>query len=503
MNIEKSFNFSVRSWCYSTFMVFFAVFILSACGSSSEDEEATGNLRFYNLSSNSPAIYLTIDEDLTDDDEDAFEKTYTGVNFKSISGSTSIDTGSYAYEIAFQNDDGISRDDLEILLEGSVDIVEESTQLLVLNGDVNTPELLTYNVDIIDDEDDIDDDLFNIQVLNMFESDKGISMYLSKDDETFNEAVLVGQLNYKALLDNQKFDQDSYIIYLVDVDTNEVVFESDTITFAYPSQYILSIRKNTTETSSSYVIDVISNSAITEFIDVNTQSTFKAYNAIKTHDLLPEYEGNLTLHIDSVDYSATVDSFSYGMFSDKLVQENGDYSLSLFTAETNSVIIENHLLTLPENANKTVFFYLQENNVDDDNDGDFDENNDGVVDEVELSIHSLVLDNNDTRSIFDHEITTLNFIDSDEFIFVKVYFVRNNEMISTTPYAQSVSYGLSSSITLLNNTYTVYVVAQDGTSELVLTTFEIVLNEESTPQFMVLENDDSTASGYRATLAEQ
>ncbi|WP_083690031.1 hypothetical protein [Colwellia sp. UCD-KL20] len=502
MNIEKSFNFSVRFWLHLVPMVFISVILLSACGSGDE-EDTTGNLRFYNLSSNAPAVYLTIDEDLTDEDEDAFEKTYTGVNFKSISASTSISTGNYAYEIAFQNDDSKLRDDLEILLEGNVDIIEASTQLLVLNGNVNAPELLTYDVAIIDDEDDIEDDLFNIQVLNMYESNKGISIYFSKDDETFNEAVFVGQLNYKTLLDNQKFDQDSYIMYLVDVDTNEILFESDTITFAYPSQYILSIRKNTTESSSSYVIDVISNSAVTELIDVNTQSTFKAYNAIKSHDLLPEYEGNLTLHIDNVDYSATVDSFSYGMFSDKLVQENGDYSVSLNTAETNSVIIENHLLTLPENANKTVFFYLQENNVDDDNDGDFDENNDGIVDEVEVSVHSLVLDNKDTQSIFDHEITTLNFIDSDKFLFVKVYFVRNNEMISTTPYAQSISYGLSSSITLLNNTYTVYVVAQDGTSELVLTTFEVVLNEESPPQFMVLENDDSTASGYRVTLAEQ
>ncbi|XPF92590.1 hypothetical protein ACM9HF_11125 [Colwellia sp. RE-S-Sl-9] len=502
MNIEKSFNLSVRSWFHSVSIVFISVILLSACGSSDE-EDTIGNLRFYNLSANSPAIYLTIDEDLTDEDEDAYEKTYSGVSFKSLSGISSVDTGNYAYEIAFQNDDGKSRDDLEILLEGNVNIIEESTKLLVLNGDVNAPELLSYDVAVIDDEDDIDDDLFNIQVLNMFESDKDISMYFSKDDETFNEAVLVGQVSYKALLDNQKFDQDSYIMYLVDTDTNEVVFESDEIDFAFPSQYILSIRKSTTDNGSPYVVDLISNSSITEYIDVNTQSTFKAFNAIKTHDLLPDYQGDLIFHIENLTHSATINSFSYGTFSEELVQENGDYSISLTTPETNSVIIENHLLTLPENSDKTVFFYLQETNVDDDGDGDVDENNDGIVDEVEVSIHSLAINNTNVSNIYDHKITTINFIESDDFSFVKVYFVRNNEMISSTPNSQLVSYGLSGSITLLNNTYTVYVVAQDDTSELILTSFEVVLNEDSKPQFLVLENDDSTPSGYRATFAEQ
>ncbi|MDO7084240.1 hypothetical protein WNY51_10315 [Pseudocolwellia sp. AS88] len=500
MNLDKRSNLSVNPWFYAAFFVM--VLMLSACGSS-DDDDSTGDIRFYNLSPNAPAIYLTIDEDLDDEDDDAYEKTYTGIEFLSLSSATSIENGDYFYEIAFQNDDSTSRDDLEILLEGSLNVVKESTQLLVLNGDVSSPELLIYNVPTIDDDDDADDDLFNLQVLNMFASDQNVAMYMSKDDETFNEAVFVGEFSYQTLSDNQKFDQETYIFYLADVDTNEVLFESDEITFSYATQYIITVRANITEGGSPYTIDLISTSSITEYIDINSQSTFKAYNAIKTHELLPEYQGDVTLTLENLASTATTSVFSYGSFSEELVQESGDYSVMITNPDTGNVMIENHLLTLPEDSDKTIFFYIQEDSVDADGDGDIDENNDGQIDEIEITIQSLVVDNSNDSSIYDHKMTSVNFIDSDDFSLVRLYYVKNSELIDTTSNEQSVSYGDSSTITLLNNTYIVYVVAQDDSSELILTSFELILDEDSVPQYIILENDDSTATGYRATLADQ
>jgi hypothetical protein len=500
MNLEKRSNPSTNPWFYTAF--FALVLMLSACGSS-DDDDSTGDIRFYNLSSNAPAIYLTVDEDLDDEDDDAYENTFTGVDFLSISSASSIENGNYFYEIAFQNDDSTARDDLEILLEGSFNIIKESTQLLVLNGDVNAPELLIFDVPTIDDDDDIDDDLFNLQVLNMFPSDENVAMYISKDDETFNEATFVGEFTYQTLSDNQKFEEETYIFYLADVNTNEVLFESEEITFSFTTQYIVTIRENITEGDSPYTIDLISTSSITQFIDVNSQSKFKAYNAIKTHELLPEYQGDLVLTLENITNTTVTPTFSYASFSEELIQENGDYSVMLTVPDTGEVIIENHLLTLPENSDKTIFFYLQEDSVDDDGDGDIDENNDGVIDEIEISIQSLVLDNSDDSSIFDHEMTSINFIDSDDFSLIRLFFVKNNELIGPTSNVQSVSYGDSSTITLLNNTYTVSVVAQDGSSELILTSFELTLDEDSVPQYIILENDESTATGYRATLADQ
>ncbi|WP_448247910.1 hypothetical protein [Thalassotalea agariperforans] len=492
-----------KFWRKPTAMALLSVVFLASCDSSSDEDDTTGALRFYNLSSNSPAIFLTIDEDLSEDDDDTFENTYSGVNFTQLSASTSINTGNYFYEIAFQDEDSKYREDLNIILEGDVSIEKEATKLMVLTGDINAPAIVTYSIPVIDDDNDDEDDLFNLRVLNMHPSTDVASIYLSKDDETFNEAQLIGEFTNQELSDNQKFEQDSYIFYLADPVTQEVVYQSDEISFLYASQYIMVIRENTATGDSPYTLDKISNSAIVEYIDVDSASKIRAYNAIESHDLIPEYQGNIELTLNSVDSSVTTNSFAFGEFSETLVQENGDYSINIVMPESEQALITNHLLTLPDNSDKTVFFYLTETNVDDDGDGDFDENNDGIIDEVEVSVNSLVIENSNDASIYDHKVTLINLINTDDFDFVRFYFVRSNEMISTTPYKHLVSYAQPSTVTLLNNTYKVYVVAEDNSSEIILHSFELILDEASNAQYLILQDDDSTASGYRISLADQ
>lgn len=489
-------------WQRSNMIALLGALTLVGCDSSSSSgDDNTGSLRFYNISQNSPAIYLTVDEDLSDEDDDAFEKTYTGVEFTEISGSTDIDVGDYAYEIAFQDDDSTVRDDLNILLEGTFTIEEDTMQLVVLDGDISASQLSIFTIEDIDDDNDDDEDLFNLRVLNMSDGDNAVNLYFSKDDETFNEAVLLSQVSYQELADNQKFEQDSYIFYIAD-DSNEILYQSDEISFEYALQYVMVIRDNTAEGTSPYILDKISNSTAVEYIDVNTESHIRAFNAIVPHDLLPEYQGNIILSLDSVDDSTTTESFAFGEFSESLVQSNDDYSLDVVIAETGEKIVTNHLLTLPENSIKTVFFYLTEEAVDDDSDGDIDEDNDGEIDEIEITVNSLVLENNVNDSIYDHQLTLVNLLDSDDFDFVRFYFVRSNEMIDSTPYQQLVSFGQSAQTTLLNNTYSVYVVAEDGSSEIILHSFEMTLDAESNEQFLILQADSASASGYRVNISE-
>ena len=480
-----------------------ALFLVGCDSSSDDDESNTGSLRFYNLSSNSPAMYLTVDEDLTDEDDDAFEKTYTGVNFTELSASTSINTGDYAYEVSFQDEDSVYRDDLSIVLEGDLSINKDTMHLMVLNSDIGAPDVTMFEIPVIDDDNDDEDNLFNLRVLNMLDGDDLPNLYLSKEDETFNEAILIGAFSSQEFSDNTKFEQDSYIFYITDGMSDDILYQSDEITFSYASQYVMVIRENTATGDSPYLLDKISNSAIVEYIDVNTESHIRAYNAIKTHDLLPEYVGNISINLDNVDSSISSNSFGFGQFSETLTQESGDYSIDVAIAGSDSNLITNHLLTLTENADKTVFFYLEETNVDDDNDGDIDEDNDGVVDEVEVNVNSLLIENSQGESIYDHQITLVNLINDDDFDFVRFYFVRSNELISTTPYDALVSYAQPVYTTLLNNTYEVYVVAQEGSSEVILHSFELILNEDSNNSFMIIQDDDSTASGYVVSMEDQ
>jgi hypothetical protein len=49
----------------------------------------------------------------------------------------------------------------------------------------------------------------------------------------------------------------------------------------------------------------------------------------------------------------------------------------------------------------------------------------------------------------------------------------------------------------------VFVVAKENSSSIILNTFDLVLNEQSSAQFLVLEKSDAAPTGYKTTLFNQ
>jgi len=478
-----------------------AVFSLSACDSDNESS-AEGYVKLYNTANNSPAIYLTIDEDLSTSDDEV-EFTYNGVPYGDALNTSSVENGTYFFELSWQDGDSSDINDLTSVYEDSLKISGDTIQFVVMGEDILSPAVMIYEIDIIDDDEDITYDRFNFRILNMHAESEGIDVYLSKADETFNEADFIGQYSYQELSINQKFDQDDYVIYITKAGNNEVLFQSNDIPFAYSGQYILAIRENDGVGSSPYVLDKISNSSIESFIDFNSEAQFNAYNAITEHELLPNYQGQFSLHINGVDESPEIETLSIGELSQPVALAKGDYSLDILIKDQDTTLLKNHLLSLDENMHKTAFFYAEEVAVDDDNDGDVDENGDGIVDEVELDIHSLVVSNSSRNSIYDHEIKIINLVDSDDFTAITLYFVRSDETIETATYKQAVSFASSGSLYLKNNTYQVYAVAVDNSSRIILNSFELILDEASNEQFLVVETDDTQPTGYKVNLFDQ
>jgi hypothetical protein len=97
----------------------------------------------------------------------------------------------------------------------------------------------------------------------------------------------------------------------------------------------------------------------------------------------------------------------------------------------------------------------------------------------------------------------INLVDSSEFSAFTIYFVRNAETIETAFYKKAVSFADSELLYLKNNTYQVYVVAKDNSSEIILNAFELILDEESKEQFMVVEVDNTAPTGYKVSLFDQ
>lgn len=487
---------------------------LTACGGSDDDDSAEGGyIAFYNASVDSPAIFLTLDEDLTDEDDDALEQTYSSVAYSESSGYNLVDEDNYTIELAWQSDDSSARDDLTIIYQDDITITDDEVSFVVLAGGIANPTVLTYNIDIIDDEDDDDDELFNMRLLNMHPSIDAVDVYLSKSDETFNEAQLLGSFTSQQLSDNAKYDQDDYIFYMTLSGSTDVIFTSDEINYSLSSQYVMIIRENQGVGESPFVLDRVSTASAIEYANDGSQSRFKVFNAIENNkvfnaevvnsDFLLNYNGSIDVHVGAFSDTPQFASLAQGEFSEAIETEQGDYSVNLTIAGTEEYLLQNHLVTLTENVDRSVFFYLSEENVDHDNDGDVDENGDGMIDEIDVTINSLVVDNSDSESIYDTNINIINFIDDDDFSAVNFYFVLNDEIIDTATNVKTASFGSPASITLLNNTYTMHAVASRNSSDVILMTQELVLDEDSADKFLLLEEDSTSDTGYKITLVEQ
>ena len=263
------------------------------------------------------------------------------------------------------------------------------------------------------------------------------------------------------------------------------------------------MRENFGVDETPFVIDLLTNSSTFEYQHQGAQARLRAYNAIAQHDLLENYTGAIDLYLDTNSEEADVKALSLGQFSDPVNTEYGDYSVAITLGDSNEYILKNHLVSLSENSDKTVFFYTTESHVDDDNDGNVDEDGDGVVDEIELITNSLVVENINLQGVYDQNINIVNLVDDEDFGTVDVYFVRNNELIDDAEYKRNVPYTTNASITLLNNTYQVFAVATVDSSEVILGVKELVLNEESQGQFLILEKDEADVSGYKMTFSSQ
>jgi hypothetical protein len=482
------------------------VLLLLGCDSSDDDSSGEGYVKLYNLSKDSPSIYLTVDEDLSEDsdaDDDHFEHTYSGIVYGNAHSNLSLTNQDYDYQLAWQDDDSTATDDLSVIYEDSLDIAEDTIQMIVLSDSILSPQVMVHSIPVIDDDDDISDDLFNMRVLNMHSNQQAVDFYLSKENESFNEAVLVGQYSYQQLSDNQKLDQDDYIFYITTAGSDEVLFRSSSIAFAYSSQDIMVVRDNTGVGTSPYVLDRISDSTVVNYVEAEAEAQFSAYNAVANDDLLSNYQESFALHINGVDDSPAIASLPYGEVSDALTLASGDYSIDLTNIEGNTPLLSNHLLSLAENTNKTLFFYAEEEYVDGDGNGNIDENGDGIIDEIDINLFSLVVENSLLTSIYEHEIEIVNLIESDDFSQVSVFFVRQDESIDSAVHNRDVNYKNSGSIFLKNNSYQVFVVAQDNGSSIILNEFELILNEQSGEQFLILEVSENSPTGYKTTMLTQ
>ena len=499
MKLSKTTSSIIRS---PALYIGLAVLSLTGCGSS--DDDSTGYIRFYNASYNAPAVYLTVDEDLDEDDDDEVEITYSSVQFGSVTSNNALDNDTYWVELGWQDEESNDRSDLEVIYQEQHKIKKDYITFVALTDDIRDPTVLTFDIPVVDDDDDDDDDLFNLRFLNLNTNYASVDVYMSEDNETFNEAEFVSTVELNSLTDNIKVEQDQYIFYITEPGGSEPIFTSEDISYSVVSQYVVALRDNVGVGSSPFTIDSIGTNSVTELNDVDSEASFGFYNGIAKNRYIPDYSGVVDLNVDLIDDSKLkVEDLAYGEFSNTTTTSNGDYSFDIYNADNDTLFIHDALLSLEENADNMVFIYAKTDAIDDDEDDIIDENEDGIVDDYESIIKSITITKSTSSSIYSHGIKVVNLSDSDDFSRVKFYFVESDEVISTADNTLSVLQESNSSISLINNTYSVYAIATIEDTDIIMDSFQLTLDEDSVEQFLIFEADDSSSTGFRMTLVNQ
>lgn len=483
--------------CLSMFLV--------ACGGSSNNDD-TGFIKFYNGASDSPAVFLTIDEDLQSDNEDEVERTLSGVTFGNAGSRVELGTQSYFIELAWQDEESSARTDLEIVFESQVSISRDETQWIFMTNSINDPVVQIFSVPEIterDAEDDRENDLFNVRSVNLHPTIQDIDIYMSTDDQTFNEAFLVSGVQSGRITENNKVEQDQYVVYITASGSNEVLFESEEISFFTGAQYILVARPNEGIGGSEFVLDVATNTRVVEFEAESSVANISVYNGLNFNDLVPDFDAVIDFSISGRTSIPLVEGVPYAGISDTFVVESSDYRLSVFNNSTQEPLLQNRLISAPQSSDQTVFLYWTDEAVDDDDDGIVDENEDGIIDELKPIVSSLVIENSNRSRLFDKELVLLNLLNTDDFPLVTFYFVEDNEIIDTTDNERSVVLGGATSIILLNNTYQLFVVAEIDNNDIVLFESTVVLEDDTDDLFLILEDSLTSPSGYEVRIVSQ
>jgi hypothetical protein len=500
MLVNKNINGICR-----LFLLVAGIALLGACASDSDDDSESF-VKFYNASYNAPSIYMTLDEDIDNDYDDEFEATFSAVAYASAGSRISLSPRDYFLELAWQSEDSSTRSDLEIIFEDQITTQSDVTKWIVLSDTIQAPTVSVISIPDISDEQteqDQEDDVFNLRLLNLHPTMMSVDVYLSKSDETFNESNLISNVITNQVSDNYRLDEDQYTIYLTQAGSDIVLFTSDEINYAFGGQHLIAIRENFGSGGSPFIIDNMTNTQVTEYSALESRANISIYNGLDKNPLVPEYEATINAEISGVSDIPAISELEYGSFSDVYQVDSGDYRFKVENAATQSSFLQNRVLSLPQNTNRSLFLYWTEEEVDDDNDGNVDENDDGIVDEIRPIVSSLVVDNSERFRLYDKELTLLNLVNTDEFSLVKFYFVKSDEIIETATNTRSLTKGFASSIILLNNTYQVFVLATIDNNDIILDELTLTLSEESQDLFLILEHDSSRSSGYAVRTVNQ
>jgi len=447
----------------SLVVAFTAIIGLTACGGSdSTDSDYTyAYIQFYNASPNGANV------EMREIDGDSFGSA----QFGDTTSLFSMEDGDI--ELEFIRTDS---DDQEVYIdELTANLRNGYKTIVVMSGDFNSPIFTTYSF-----ERETLEDHFRIFALSVAADESSYDFYMSESGDPFEAAHFLGtvttgnatELEYwDTDEDSDDFDEGEYTIYLTQPGSDDVIFESQTVNFAYSTEYLLTLRDVSGAIQNGLVVDTILNSStVTALTDVEADSQYRIYNSTEIDTELNVTFGGNT---DEEDVSFTL---AAGEISEFSAIRYGDYRVTVSDPSSSSVALTNKLITLNQGESKAILVYSVDNKL-------------GAATFLESGL----------PQAYDKTVNFINLVsDYDD---VDFYLVRNDETIDTAEYdLQNLEFAESASRVLPSDYYEVIAVYEDDNDEQILLDRTSLFGFTEEENYIVTVEPANTSTGYEIKI---
>ena len=444
-------------------VAFTVILGLTACGGSdgTDSDYTYAYIQFYNASPNGANV------EMREIDGDSFG----AAQFGDTTSMFSMEDGEV--ELEFIRTDS---DDQEVYIdELTVDLRNGYKTIVVMSGDFSTPTFTTYTF-----ERETLEDHFRLFALSVVVDESSYDFYMSESGDPFEAAHFVGTITtgnaaeleyWDTDEDSDDFDEGEYTIYLTEPGSNDVIFESQTVNFAYSTEYLLTLRDVSGAIQNGLVVDTILNSStVTALTDVEADSQYRIYNSTEIDtDLNVTFGGNT----DEEEVSFTL---AAGEISDFSAIRYGDYRVTVSDPSNSSAPLSNKLITLNQGESKAVLIYNVDNKL-------------GAATFLESGL----------PQAYDKTVNFINLV--SDFDDVDFYLVRNDETIDTAEYdLQNLEFSESASRVLPSDYYEVIAVYEDDNDEQTLLDRTSLFGFVEEKNYIVTVEPANTPTGYEIKI---
>ena len=428
--------------------------VLSGCGSD-DSASSTGYIQMYNGSYNSPYTRLFVEE-----------TERSGADFAEVTTRHNYSTGTFdvSFEYLDANDSYITISDQEISIKS------DKTQLVVMSGDFAEPTFTELTVPISSDTGE-----FNLGFFNITGEDTSYDIYLATDDGVFESATLFASAQYLSELDLQSVDEGYYTIFITPAGSSDVVYESSSVYLYDEASYVAIIRPSYATELSGITLDVVTdNNYVTE---LKHQSALGQLRFINTLDDYSPVSFSVTRGTTETPTN-TVSSDAY---TDYIELSPNSYSVAMFDEQGNK-LADNFLMTLEREQSAVGIFY----------------------NDIDNGLRMMSVEEHLTPSSYSHTVSVVNLIESyagQSVTDIDVYFTLDGETVDdTSNVVDGIDRYDQEEQVVDNEIYTVYAVYEDNGQQIVLIQQSDMDFTQEGNYILILEHDETTATGYKMSL---